>query len=277
MDRIHHPSAAASPPPVDAHATPGYPTEGDPLGGVEATVLTAWIGHSLIEEQRNVIVAAGMTPDKATLTQLRQAIAVLLGKNTQAYGAAGTYSFTVPAGVYRIRARVWGGGGGGGGVGAGGGGAAGGAGGGYSEGWFAVTPGQVLAVTVGAGGGFGNGVPNAGSPGGTSSLGSLISATGGAGGAPASGGGIAPVTGGAGAGTGGVLNIAGSPANSGLSLGTGTLGSGGGGAYSTSLVGGVSNGAGNSAGFPGGGGGGAGGGVAENGAAGAAGLVLIDW
>lgn len=79
MDRIHHPSAIATPPDVDAHATPGYPTEGNPGGGIEATVMTAWIGHSIIEEQRNAIVDAGITPDKATITQLRQAIRRLSG------------------------------------------------------------------------------------------------------------------------------------------------------------------------------------------------------
>ena len=79
MDRIHHPSAIATPPSVDGHATPGYPTEGNPVGGQEATIFTAWTGHALIEEIRNVIVAAGMTPDKGTLTQLRDALGVLFG------------------------------------------------------------------------------------------------------------------------------------------------------------------------------------------------------
>lgn len=74
MDRIHHPSAIAMPPPSDTHGTAGYPTEGDPVGGIAATVLTAWSFHSVVEEIRNVVVDAGLTPDKDVLTQLRQSI-----------------------------------------------------------------------------------------------------------------------------------------------------------------------------------------------------------
>lgn len=73
-------------------------------------------------------------------------------KNYQEFTAAGSYSFTVPAGVSRIRAIV---------VGAGGGGACskttyyggnGGGGGGFAMGEYDVTLGQVLAITVGGGG-----------------------------------------------------------------------------------------------------------------------------
>lgn len=92
-------------------------------------------------------------------------------------------SFTVPAGVNQIYITVWGAGGGGGGAsgsslpssGAGGG------GGGYAAGSFRVTPGQVIPITVGVRG-TGGGVSGAGATGGTSSAGSLISATGGGGG-----------------------------------------------------------------------------------------------
>lgn len=82
----------------------------------------------------------------------------------------GTYTFTVPNNVTKIRARVVGGGGGGRQNGAGA------AGGGYAHGEFTVTPGTNYTVTVGAGG-----VGNATTPtdGGTSSFGALISATGG--------------------------------------------------------------------------------------------------
>jgi hypothetical protein len=91
----------------------------------------------------------------------------------------GTYSFTVPAAVTRIWIECLGGGGGGameGAVNTGGGGGAGG----YTEGWFNVTPGQVLSVTVG-GQGVG-GSPGDGSAGGSSSVGSLCSSSGGLGG-----------------------------------------------------------------------------------------------
>lgn len=74
--------------------------------------------------------------------------------------------WTVPSGVTKIRVRCWGGG-------AGGNTANGGPAGGYGEGVFSVSPGEQYTVTIGAGGA-------AFSAGGTTSLGALISATGGA-------------------------------------------------------------------------------------------------
>lgn len=108
-------------------------------------------------------------------------------RNIQTYSTPGTTNFTVPAGVYKLFAQCWGGGGGGGGTtgpaNAGG----GGGGGGYTQGWFDVTPGQVIAITVGAGGVAGSGAgTGTGGTGGTSSAGSLCSCTGGAGGANSS-------------------------------------------------------------------------------------------
>ena len=96
--------------------------------------------------------------------------------NIQVFDSPGAFQFTVPANVTRIAVEVWGGGGGGGTstsyttYGSGGG------GGGYGKGVFAMTPGTGYAVVVGSGGG-------AASAGGASNFGSLISASGGAGGA----------------------------------------------------------------------------------------------
>lgn len=81
-------------------------------------------------------------------------------------------SFTVPAGVTKVRVQVWGAGGSGGGstnqAYPGGGGGAGG----YGTGVYPVTPGQVIPVTVGIGG--------AAAAGGSSSFGTLLTANGGA-------------------------------------------------------------------------------------------------
>lgn len=103
--------------------------------------------------------------------------------NFQAFSTAGTFTFTVPAGVTKIMVEVWGGGGGGGDGGSGGGG--GGGAGGYGKDMFTVSPATTYTVIVGAGGAGGN-FTNGGN-GGTSSFGSLISATGGTGGATVSG------------------------------------------------------------------------------------------
>ena len=82
----------------------------------------------------------------------------------------GTYSFTVPNEITSVRIRVWGAGGGGCSTTS----VTGGSGGGFSIGEFTVVAATVYVVTVGAGG-----VVDA--SGGTSSFGSLISATGGTG------------------------------------------------------------------------------------------------
>ncbi|RAX42390.1 hypothetical protein [Rhizobium tropici] len=114
-------------------------------------------------------------------------------RNVTSYSVAGSYTFIVPAGVYKLYCTCVGAGGGAGGIGqrsdgspkaAGGGGA-----GGSAFGWIDVDPGQSIAITVGAGGPGGAASANApssdggsGSTGGTSSIGAYMSATGGSGG-----------------------------------------------------------------------------------------------
>ncbi len=153
--------------------------------------------------------------------------AYLPGRNITAYAVAGTYTFTVPDGVYKIYCTCVGGGGGAGGMGVNGSGVAypagGGGAGGTSSGWIDVTPGQTITIIVGAAGtgGAASSSSSAGSygsngtSGGTSSVGSYMSATGGNYGGATSAG-SAGGTGGVG--TGGQINQYG---------GNGTDGSGG--------------------------------------------------
>ncbi len=130
---------------------------------------------------------------------------------------AGTY--TVPAGITKLRIRIIGasGGGGGGGSGISQGcifypGEAGdaGAAGGYADVIVAVTPGAAHTITLGAAGGAGA-AGTAGGAGGTTSVGALVSATGGGGG-KAGGNGAAnailvpTASGAAGLGSGGTIN-----------------------------------------------------------------------
>lgn len=147
-----------------------------------------------------------------------------LGARMVSYLTAGTFTFTVPDGVTRIRARVVGGGGGAGGSAtakSGG----GGGGGGYAESWITVTPGQVLSISVGAGGAGGT-AGNTGSSGSVSSVSGFLSASGGLFGD--AGGGGTGAGGFGGAGTGGDINSTGSDGSDGAAVGNVGAGAGGG-------------------------------------------------
>jgi hypothetical protein len=294
MFRIDDPTAAAALPSPEAAATEGYWQEGNPGGGVAATVIRASWLNRVQELLRGVVDAAGVTATKTGYTGLLLAIRRLAGAAVSsvsttsaitadqagvvqlsaaagnitvtlpaANGAAGSPlaytlmrldgsantvtiaragadliegltsmalpvgarvvlrsdgvsnwrlghpqptlggaqmftasgTFTVPAGVSRVLAEVWGGGGGGSGTNGGSGG-----GGGYSRRVVGVTPGSSVTVTVGTGGASGSGGGAAGN-GLTSSFGAFCSATGGTGAATGPGGG--------GAGSGGDVNATG--------------------------------------------------------------------
>ena len=185
-----------------------------------------------------------------------------------------TSSFTVPSGVYRLRYRIWGGGGGGGGLGSAGNGAAGGGGSaGFSEGVALVTPGQVIACTIGAAGG-GGGIGGGGGTGGTTTFGTIASATGGGGGAVSS-------PSGGGGGSGGVGSL-GQNNLSGGSGGSGGVGAGAGGSGAAAPGGGGGSagggtGIGGSGSIPGGGAGGSGGSSVNGGSSGGRGQINLEW
>ncbi len=180
--------------------------------------------------------------DKVAMTDLTGFARTLLGRSDAAgvlsdlglrdvahsqmttYLTAGTFTFTVPDGVYRIKCRVIGGGGGAGGSASAKSGGGGGAGG-YAEGWIDVTPGQTITITVGAGGQGGT-AGNFGVSGGLSSVGGFMSASGGAYGD--AGGGGTGAGGFGGAGTGGSVNSVGSDGSDGTTTGAVGAGAGGG-------------------------------------------------
>ena len=193
-------------------------------------------------------------------------------------GGVGTTAWVVPAGVTRVRVRLWSAGGAGGSTQAAPSAGAGAGGGGYAEGIYAVTPGQVISVTAGAAG-----VPGAagtysnGGNGGASSFGSYCSATGGIGGGGAATSGYSAANGAGGVPTGGnILNVAGRNGMPGLSAGASGVGMGGAGGHSYGGAGGApSLGAGSAGQVPGGGGGGG-----ANGGAGGSpgdGIVIVEW
>jgi hypothetical protein len=124
--------------------------------------------------------------------------------NMQVYATAGTFTFTIPAGITKILVEVWGAGGGGGVASTSLGNVAlGGGGGGYGKDIFTVSSGTQYVVTVGLGGVAGT-VSAHGGNGGASSLGTIITASGGIGGASV---GVTPYQWGVGGSSSAVFNI----------------------------------------------------------------------
>lgn len=275
MQRIHDPTAAPALPATPVLTGPaGYFTGGVP-GAVAPTIVRDWWLNMIQEELLALLTAAGITPDTtgSNYTQVLQSIRTFGGAGTMTTFTSGG-TFVVPAGVRKVRVRLWGGGAGGGGMGnSGPGGGGGGGGGGYAEGIYNVTAGASFNVSVGAGGNPGSAGGGTGGGGGTSSFGALISATGGAGGSgDLSGTGIGGY---AGSGYGGQINVAPNVGGqNGILITTSWLGGTGGGSFCTSMT---SNPAGS--GFPGNfpGGGGSGGIQNLPGGVGGAGAVVVEY
>lgn len=72
-------AAIATPPAAEASPSNGYPTDGNPAGGIPATVPGAAWFNQIGEELRAVLTAASITPDHTVLTQLLAAIQYLIG------------------------------------------------------------------------------------------------------------------------------------------------------------------------------------------------------
>lgn len=79
MDRVFTSGAAASPPSAPTSPSAGYPTAGNPVGGIPATTPGPWWYHMVTEELRAVVLASGGTPDHLALNQVATAIQALAG------------------------------------------------------------------------------------------------------------------------------------------------------------------------------------------------------
>ncbi|KVS52262.1 hypothetical protein WK39_26750 [Burkholderia cepacia] len=188
MFRTDQTTAVTSLPVPAAAGTPGYFTGGNPATGQAATILDAdWL-NMVQEELMSILAAAGISPSKTTYNQVLTAIQkVVTGQtsgrliNIQFFAASATYTPTV--GTTSIIVEGVGGGGGGGGCpacdsshyAASGGGASG------TRARTRLTAGFAggVPVTIGAGGVGGAAGANAGTAGGTTSFGSLITFPGG--------------------------------------------------------------------------------------------------
>ncbi|EQB0359548.1 hypothetical protein ACYAGF_000734 [Yersinia enterocolitica] len=196
-----------------------------------AAVAAAWnhlgIGALLtgaLQKANNLSEIKTAGPAAVAQTLLNLGLRNVAHSQMTTYLTAGTFTFTVPDGVYRIKCRVIGGGGGAGGSASAKSGGGGGAGG-YAEGWIDVTPGQTITITVGIGGSGGT-AGNFGVSGGLSSVGGFMSASGGAYGD--AGGGGTGAGGFGGTGTGGSVNSVGSDGSDGTTTGAVGAGVGGG-------------------------------------------------
>jgi len=269
--RIDDQTAVSTPPavPTDNIGTPGFFTGGTP-GLTAPTRVRFWWLNMVQEELAAIVAAAGLIFNKATNSQVLQAL-YIIGRRVLTYGP-GTYSWTVPFGVYSVEVSLWGAGGGGGGCSSSSGCAVGGGAGAHAHGIYSVTPGQIIPITVGAAGNSGLSTGTNGTAGGTTSFGGFASAPGGNAGANSAGGvangaaqgGVAPA-----AGSGTFRSVNGQPGSPGLTGGNSTFYGGqggaspfGGGIGRTSNVGTTSD----TGNFPGGGGNG--GGVANGGGGG---------
>lgn len=75
--RNYESGAVGTPPSAPTSPSNGYPTDGDPTVGTPATRPGAHWYHKIGEELRSIIVAAGLTPSDAVLTQLKSALDAL--------------------------------------------------------------------------------------------------------------------------------------------------------------------------------------------------------
>lgn len=83
MDRAFESGAVVLAPAVPAVPSVGFPTGGNPVGGVPATKPGAHWFHMITEELRAVIVAAGLAPNPAVVDQVLQALPLALASRPE--------------------------------------------------------------------------------------------------------------------------------------------------------------------------------------------------
>lgn len=81
MYQIDNSTAAQTIPASTAVGSKGYFTDGNPATGTPATILPAEFMNMLMMENLNVLVAAGIQPDKNKFNQLALAISTITGSN----------------------------------------------------------------------------------------------------------------------------------------------------------------------------------------------------
>ena len=105
MHRIDVPSASTSLPAPRAYGTPGYFQEGNPLTGVDATIVDEDWTNAVQEELVAIVLAAGIALDKTNRAQVLAAIRSLIAASHGLTAFWGTGNFTVPGVVSNAWAR----------------------------------------------------------------------------------------------------------------------------------------------------------------------------
>tara|TARA_R110000787_G_scaffold168855_2_gene281557 strand:- start:817 stop:2175 length:1359 start_codon:yes stop_codon:yes gene_type:complete len=82
MFRIDNTTSAAAADAVPVAGLEQFFTEGNPAGAIPATDVPSWWLNMVQEELRNILIAAGINPDKADNTQVAAAIAQLIAALT---------------------------------------------------------------------------------------------------------------------------------------------------------------------------------------------------
>lgn len=83
MDRAFESGAIGVAPTVPAVPSVGFPTGGNPVGGVPATKPGAHWFHMVTEELRALIVAGGLTPSPSVVDQVLQALPAALASRPE--------------------------------------------------------------------------------------------------------------------------------------------------------------------------------------------------
>lgn len=89
MDRVYLSGALQTKPDISALTSKGYPTDGNPGTGIAPTVPGAGWAYMIMEELLGVIEAAGITPEKTSLDQLKKAIPIMVPKLMENQALAG--------------------------------------------------------------------------------------------------------------------------------------------------------------------------------------------
>jgi len=97
--RIDNPTSISPMPAIPAAGTEAFFTGGNPGAGQASTIVDAWWANMVQEEIRNVVVAAGIAPNKHDNTQLSQAIQAITGGNIYLPLAGGTMTGVIDFGA----------------------------------------------------------------------------------------------------------------------------------------------------------------------------------